>query len=78
MAVLDRSQVHVTLSDLGGALGLSDEVHALRYNSTRTRRVSHSLMITTGNIWQSLANWETLIPDLAAQLEMKMIGGVAF
>ena len=79
MAVLDRSQVHVTLSDLGGALGLSDEVHAIAlqldtYTSSQPLVDDHDGEIL-GN---RLANWETLMPDLAAQLEMKMIGGVAF
>ena len=79
IAVLDRSQVHVTLSDLGGALGLSDEVHAIAlqldtYTSSQPLVDDHDGEIL-GN---RLANWETLMPDLAAQLEMKMIGGVAF
>jgi ABC-type lipoprotein release transport system permease subunit len=79
MAVLDRSQVHVTLSDLGGALGLSDEVHAIALQLDSYTSSQALVDDYDGEIFgYRLANWGTLMPDLAAQFEMKIVGSVAF
>ena len=79
MAALDRSQVYVTLSDLGDALGLTDEVHviALQLDSYTT---SQPLVDSyNGEILENrLIDWETLLPELAQQFEIKITGSVAF
>ena len=79
MAALDRSQVYVTLSDLGDALGLTDEVHviALQLDSYTT---SQPLVDSYNGkiLGNRLINWETLLPEVAQQFEIKIIGSTAF
>ena len=79
MTALDRSQVHVTLSDLGDALGLTDEVHVIALQLDSYTASQPLVDGYNGEILGNrLVNWETLLPDVAQQFEMKIIGSSAF
>jgi ABC-type lipoprotein release transport system permease subunit len=79
MAALDRSQVYVTLSDLGDALGLTDEVHVIALQLDSYTASQPLVDGYNGEILGNrLINWETLLPEVAQQFEIKIIGSTAF